>query len=1408
MSPSLHGSHPLEPGRFESLSTHAEFIVAVGASAGALNSFRKFFAHLPAKSGMGFVVAYHADPQQQSLMPELLSAGAPVPVVRAEEGMAVEADHVYVLPPGTRATMRDARIHFDAPDSGDPHHPIDALFQSLAADQGPHAAGVVLTGTGTDGTQGIHALKDRGGFVLAESVETAQYDGMPRSALSTGLVDRAAPVEALPGVLIQHAADLHARPTPTPADPQQHEIRQRLDALCALLRSKTGNEFGRYKPTTLVRRVQHRLQMLGIDAIDVYLERLAADPDEPGRLEQDLLISVTRFFRDPDAFQALDHLVVKALLQKPGMERGIRVWVPGCATGEEAYSIAMLLRERAEALPRPPPSITVFATDIDKAALDVAREGRYPDSIVGELGPERLERHFTREGNGWQVQKGLRDLCIFAEQSVIKDPPFARIDLVSCRNLLIYLEAPLQRQLLPLFHYALNPGGYLFLGPSENAVDHLDLFRPLDKKHRIFQHRDAGGRALPDLSFLHPDVRGTEARSLGLSPRQGGDPLLARTIERVLIEKCTPPAAVVTHRGKVVYMSGPIGRHLELPQGLASLDLLELARSGLRPELRNAFQAAVSTRKPTRSRDVRLSGPGGDGWLRIEVRPLHEYRDPSLFLVLFYELQPPAGLAKVRHRRTGKDPQVAELEVELDETRQHLNATVEELEHANQEMRLSNEELLSLNEELQSANEELQTSKEEMQSVNEELGSVNAELQAKLDELAAINGDLQNLFRATQIATVFLDRGLRIKRFTPASRDLFSLIDADVNRPIRDIATHFDNVDLPREMERVLRTLEPCERDVASSTDHKWFAMRILPYRTVSDVIDGVVLTFSDITALKQAEAEALRARDELEQRVADRTAELAQAVKQLQQEVATRTAAEQAMRQREEEYRAMFEVAPVGKANLSACTGRFLRVNRQMCVLLGLTESALLQSTLLDHAHPSDRGRLQAVLRELSLGQVDQQHIEVELVSASGAPVKVVAGFGVIRSAEGTPVAVSAVVDNMTERRQLEEQLSQARKMESIGLLAGGIAHDFNNILTGVLGFAEMTMAMTADDNIRSNLSEIVAGGQRAASLTRQLLAFARRQTFQPRVVNLAELLLSTEKMLRRLLGPNIELVILFHAEHLPACVDPAQVEQIIVNLAINASDAMKSGGRLTIEIGEVELGDRIGSERVGMTPGRYGLLTVSDNGVGMSEHELAHCFEPFFTTKEMGRGTGLGLATVYGSVTQAGGHILAESSLGRGTTIRVYLPLTQLAEEKPTPPPVDAADLRGDEVILLVDDVSAVLRVTREILNEQGYHVLFAPDGIEALAVADRHEGPIDLLITDVMMPLVGGRELAQRIVEKRPDTQVLFISGFSEELSLGDLRGTRQAFLPKPFTRTTLLQKVRAILDARVAPSQRSR
>jgi two-component system CheB/CheR fusion protein len=853
-----------EPGSLDARERTSFPIVGVGASAGGLEALQEFFNHMPVDAGMGFVIVTHMHREHTSVLPELLARTTGMPVVEATDGQDVEPDHVYVAPPGDDLTIKDGVLKRKDHQS-DVKLPIDHFLRALADDQREHAICVILSGTGTDGTLGLRAIKGEAGMAMVQTTQSAKFAGMPSSAESTGLVDYTLSPADMPGQLVAYVEELRNR-TRIPARAEPEFPPESLRQILGVLRMRTGNDFASYKTSTIRRRIERRMNVHRIKSPDDYARFLKENKHEANLLFRELLITVTSFFRDPDAFEALADCLPD-LLQARGGRHTLRAWVPGCATGEEAYSVAIVLHECMARLDRALEA-QVFATDLDPRAIETGRSGVYASGIAADVSKARIKRYFTHDHDTYRVNKEVREMVIFAPQNVLSDPPFTRLDLIVCRNLLIYFGTEQQKRLLPMFHYALRPGGLLFLGPSETIGPLDDLFALVDRKWKIYRRKET-------VSHLHPGLLEIPTRPIadltGIFPKPGQrrtrPPRSEGQIQRLLLARFAPTCLVVDDSGDIIHIHGRTGMYLEPSEGEPSHNVLEMAREGLAASLTTALRRASNQKRTVTRTGVTVKANGEKANIDVNVIPIEE-PEPlrGLFLITFRPADRRPG-----KRRSPAPPgkehagRVAELEEDLRHSQESLQSTIEELESANEELKSANEELQSMNEELQSTNEELETSKEEMQSLNEELSTVNAELNSKIEELSHANDDMQNLLNGIDVASVFLDESLRIKRYTEQARELIHLVPGDVGRPLEDLALHVEYPHLIEDCRNVLKTLDHREDEILSD-DGKWLMMRILPYRTSQNVIDGVAVTFVPIDELKRAESDARNALHYFEQ--------------------------------------------------------------------------------------------------------------------------------------------------------------------------------------------------------------------------------------------------------------------------------------------------------------------------------------------------------------------------------------------------------------------------------------------------------------------------------------------------------------------------------------------------------------
>ena len=842
---------------FASTAKTAFPIVGIGASAGGLEALELFLEHVPVDSGMAFVIVQHLDPTHKGIMPELLQRVTGMSVVQVKDRTKVRQNRVYVIPPNKDMSILHGVLYLlDPAAPRGLRLPIDFFLRSLAQDRREHSIGVILSGMGSDGTLGLRAIKEKAGLALAQEPATARFDGMPRSAVEAGLADIVAPVGELPGKIMAYLqrTPLIVNPELAMDDKSQNILKKAI----ILLRAHTGHDFSLYKKNTLYRRIERRMGLHQITKMAHYVNYLQENPQELDFLFKELLIGVTDFFRDPSAWEQMRDVALPALLENRPSGQALRAWVPGCSTGEEAYSLAMTLKEVSESLKlKGRFAMQIFATDLDRDAIDKARQGFFSDTIASDVSPERLGRFFVKEERGYRISKEIREMVIFAPQDIIMDPPFTKLDVLSCRNVLIYLTPEVQKKLIPLFHFSLNPGGVLFLGSAESIGGASDLFSSLDGKARLFRRKESAVRREPvefPSSYSVSLTAGAEVRPV---PKPTGSLSLQTLADQLILQRYAPPAVLANDKGDILYISGRTGKYLEPAAGKANWNVFAMVREGLRYELADAFRKTLRQKGSVvlHGLDVGTNG----GIQRVDVT-LQRLDDPGLLqgsvMIVFADVTEPsvAQMSGRSPKTPARNARLKELEQELVRVRGEARATHEEMQTSQEELRSANEELQSTNEELQSTNEELTTSKEEMQSMNEELQTVNAELQIKVDELSRASSDMRNLLDSTDIATLFLDKDLNVRRFTSLATKIIKLIPADVGRPITDLASDLRYPELAEDAREVLRTLAVAEKQIATR-DGRWFSVRVMPYRTLDDRIDGVVITFTDITAAKKLEA-------------------------------------------------------------------------------------------------------------------------------------------------------------------------------------------------------------------------------------------------------------------------------------------------------------------------------------------------------------------------------------------------------------------------------------------------------------------------------------------------------------------------------------------------------------------------
>jgi two-component system CheB/CheR fusion protein len=1230
-------------------------VVGIGASAGGLEAFRLLLGDLPADTGLAFVLIQHLDPTHPSSLSEILGRATAMPVREAGDGVRVKRDHVYVIPPNAELTIADRVLKLSPRGQiAGQHMPIDVFLRSLAQDCRSSAIGVILSGAGSDGSLGLQAVKEAGGVTFAQEPATAEFASMPQTADASAHVDFVLPPGGIAAELARIARDPHfavVQPTEPGRSPQEGNAG--IDAILTVMNETTGIDFSLYRETTVQRRITRRLALRNIASVEGYLTLLKKDPGERGLLQRDLLISVTSFFRDPGSFAALTRLVFPAIVRDRTAATPIRIWVPGCATGEEAYSIAIslqeYLREQDVAFP-----LQIFASDISEEAIEKARSGKYLENIAADVSPERLTRYFTKVEGGYQVGKALRETCVFSRHNLIDDPPFAKLDLISCRNVLIYLGA-VQKDIIPLFHYALKPDGFLMLGQSETANSD-GLFSILDREHRIYAKRETAQRPQGFHTRAGMARRGADTgTTVARAPMSGiRDIDLGKAVDRVLLSKYSPAAVLVDEGMGVLEVRGDASRFLRLPAGKLSFHLLKLIPdTGLYLEIEKLVRQAVEGGETAHRPRVPYESGAGIQEVNLEVTPLYGHQRLA-FLVLFEPVQSgqehlaesPEKPLEQEDAMAARDRQIAKLRQEVAEARLRLLSVVEEHQISDEESQSATEEALSANEELQSLNEELETAKEELQSTNEEVITINQELESKNAALTDSRNFASSIVETVRVPLLVLDRELRIRTVNESFSELFRIP--------------------PRDAEGQL---------IYSLGRGSW-----------------------DIPGLRDLLDRVLPAGGSFDNFEVER------------------------------------EFPSIGTRNL------------------------IVNARRLDH--------------------LDLILVAIEDVTAH-------------REAERA-------------LQKSQDSLRQAQKMEAVGRLAGGIAHDFNNLLTAIIGYSHLAAGTLGEGHEAIEyVHEIDSAAQRAAALTDQLLAFSRRKVLQPKIFDLNTVVVDFERMLRRILGEQVRVVVRPGADLWQVKADPGEIGRMLMNLCLNARDAMPAGGTLTIQTENVTLIEAE-AHLHNLAAGPYVELGVRDTGVGMDPETQTHIFEPFFTTKGTGKGTGLGLATVLGIVEQSGGAIWCRSELGEGTRFKVLLPAITAEAELASPAGGLAEAPRGGaEVVLLVEDEEKVRKLARTILAHRGYVVLEARDGREGLSVSAGHQGKIDLLLSDVVMPELGGRELADLILKMRPGIKVLLMSGHTQDVVVKEGVKAGTPFLQKPFAPADLARKVREVLDSPAAP-----
>lgn len=1054
-------------------------LVGIGASAGGLKPLQLFFEQRPARLGLAYVVIQHLPPKGERALAEILAKSSSMDVKKLVDRMEIEPDRLYVLSPNCSLTVSNDVFRVEQLTTDHPGLVVDLFFKSMAQRCGDRAVGIVLSGTGTDGAEGVKAIREAGGMVMVQNPNEAQFDGMPAAAIHIGVADAILDVQDMPEELVNYVK--HAPQFQLPQGREAEHIRSgALRSIIDLLSKKRPNDFSRYKEKTLVRRIYRRMGLCHLDDENKYLELLNESEQEATLLYRDLLISVTSFFRDPAAMRTLDEEVLAKLIENAYPSQAIRVWVPGCATGEEAYTLAILLHERLRES-KTQPQIQIFATDIDERALDIARQGLYPDSIKSSVPAELLSRYFTPDSDYYRVNKEIREEIVFAVQNLITGAPFSQLDLITCRNLLIYLKLEMQTQAMNLFHFALRPNGVLFLGSSESIGRSSDLFLPIDRRHRIYQ-RNPSSRQPLELPF---SSAGRAAQPLKAQashmPEDRPEPQRMRLGERVqrhLLSEYAPPAVLVSKEGEAQYFVGDTSPYLKHPTGAPSRRLFDIASAPIRFRLRTLLQRAIEEDTAVESDPVRIGSGAQANTIVINVTPLG-FGQIIHYLVTFTACQGQKGEDRPEQQRARAESHqdavtLQQLEDELQATRAELHSTIEELESSNQELKVSHEEAISMNEELQSTNEELETSKEELQSLNEEMSTVNSELQNKVDQLDQAYNDLDNLLKSISSATLFIDAQFRIRLFTPNCTELFNLVSTDIGRPLDEIKFKVEDIHLLKDAASSLETLATLESEVPTS-DREWYLRRISPYRTASNKIEGVVITYTDITRLKETQDQLSELTQTLEDRVDQRTRELEDHAKER----------EQATKERD----VFFQLSSV-PFFVMAPDGYFQRLNPAWTKTFGWTLNELHERPYLEFIHPGDLAQFKSHLGSVTANS-ESFAVGARFRARDGSyswlewdiePSKDGRLLGVVRDVSERVQSAHAVqraqeelekqVNQRTAELQAEKELAHVTLM-SIGEAV--IATDVNGRITSMNPVAERLTGWAANESIGSPITDVL---------------------------------------------------------------------------------------------------------------------------------------------------------------------------------------------------------------------------------------------------------------------------------------------------------------------------------------------
>ncbi|CAM4406663.1 chemotaxis protein CheB [Paenibacillus tarimensis] len=1166
-------------------------IIGVGASAGGLEALEQLIGRLPDDLGAAVVIVQHLSPDYKSFMSELLLLKTSMKVLEARNGMQVVKNHIYLIPAKSYLTVHGGMLHLkDYPDQQGIHLPIDVFLESLAAEQGSQSVGVILSGTGADGTSGVEAVHRAGGIVIVQNEETAKFNGMPRSAIQTGVADYVTSPAKIADEIVMILK------SPSPADTSEDQLRKIL----TVIRKQSGIDFSSYKQNGMMRRIERRMKIAGIPTLRLYLEYMMENTAEAVMLQKDFLIGVTHFFRDKEAFQALYEKVIPGIFETKlqNREKEIRIWIAGCSTGEEAYSIAMLFKQYIDEQ-KSDMQVRIFATDLDREAVDYAGVGVYPKHIEEHVPGQYLSKYFFSKEGGYQVSKDIRKMIVFAPHNIIKDPPFVNLDLISCRNMMIYFQPDMQKKILSLFHFALNTRGFLFLGPSESIGKLDNLFKAVNRKWNIFCHKELYQWSQSQLKEVVYQDPGQETASSHISRenifvnRQQPAVKKPDDLHVQLVEELLPPCVILNEKNEVIHTIGDVNKYISMPKGRVSLNINKMIAASLSMPLGTGIYKARREKQKVTYIDIKI-GEGHNGRsIKLTIQPLLAKREMrNLIAILFEETEragdTSAGTHDMQGLNDGTDYRILDLERELQYTQDSLQATIEELETANEELQSTNEELIAANEEMQSSNEELQ-------SVNEELITVNSEHQRKIQELIELNNDMDNFLLSTKIGTIFLDTDMCIRRFTPSATEVFHLMEVDIGRPIHHISHKLCYGSLIQDAAYVLATSDVVQKELQCS-EGNWYSVRVLPYRTTDNLIRGVVVTVVKITELKLANKELQK---------------LSYAIEQSPSMIMIT------------DFRGKIEYVNPVFVRKTGYQAEEIRDRSLKDFLIETTSAPQVCSNIEKHIFTGDKWT----------GELKQRTRDGEWywVTSSVLPIE---------NEDGEIIHYLKVSEDITERKKTEELLRKSEMLSAVGELAAGIAHEIRNPLTALKGFVQL---MKAQGGNETYISIMLSEFNRIEHIINELLLLSKPKmiNFQPQnllmILNDVLLLIDTQALLNKV-TIHTELDAGHPYVH---CVEN-QLKQVFINLFKNAIEAMPEGGNIYVSITRKDDGDIC--------------MSIRDEGCGIPADKLPRLGEPFFTTKE--KGTGLGLMVSYNIIEGHNGVMRIQSEEHKGTTVTIELP------------------------------------------------------------------------------------------------------------------------------------------------------